>query len=95
MVNKSLASRVSQWASILMVCEKSVHMYHNGTAMVKYFPRYWPFFRVTTGHRWIPLAKASGAELWRFLWSAPEQTVDQTAETPVIRDAITLIMTSL
>ena len=36
-------------------------------------------FRVTghfsgefTGHRWIPLIKASDAELWWFLWSAPE-----------------------
>ena len=36
-------------------------------------------FRVTgplcgefTGHRWIPLTKASGAELWCFLWSAHE-----------------------
>ena len=36
-------------------------------------------FRVTghlcgefTGHRWIPCTKASDAELWRFLWSAPE-----------------------
>ena len=35
-------------------------------------------FRVTgplcgefTGHRWIPLTKASDAELWCFLWSAP------------------------
>ena len=35
-------------------------------------------FRVTvplcgefTGHRWIPLKKASDAELWCFLWSAP------------------------
>ena len=35
-------------------------------------------FRVTgplwgefTGHRWIPLTKASHAELWCFLWSAP------------------------
>ena len=25
-----------------------------------------------TGHRWIPLTKASDAELRRFLWSAPE-----------------------
>ena len=39
-------------------------------------------FRVTghlcgefTGHRWIPLTKASDAELWCFLGSAPEQTV--------------------
>ena len=36
-------------------------------------------FRVTghlcgefTGHRWIPLTKASDPELWCFLWSAPE-----------------------
>ena len=36
-------------------------------------------FRVTghlrgelTGHRWIPRTKASDAELWCFLWSAPE-----------------------
>ena len=25
-----------------------------------------------TGHRWIPLTKASDAELWCFLWSTPE-----------------------
>ena len=30
-----------------------------------------------------------------FLWSAPEQTVKQTTETPGIWDAIALIMTSL
>ena len=24
-----------------------------------------------TGHQWIPLTKASDAELWCFLWSAP------------------------
>ena len=29
-----------------------------------------------TGHRWIPLTKASDAQLWCFPWSAPEQTVD-------------------
>ena len=36
-------------------------------------------FRVTgplcgefTAHRWIPLTKASGTEIWCFLWSAPE-----------------------
>ena len=60
-----------------------------------------PFFRVTgplwkesTGDRWIPLTKASDAELWRLLWSAPEQTAEQIIETPVIWDAIVLIMTS-
>ena len=57
-------------------------------------------FRVTgplwgkfTCHRWIPLTKASDAELWGFLWSAPEQTIEQTIET--IWDAFSLIMTSL
>ena len=33
--------------------------------------------------------------LWYFLWSAPEQTVVQALETPVIWDAIALIMTLL
>ena len=43
----------------------------------------WKHFRATgplcgefTGHRWIPLTKVNGAELWSFLWSAPEQTVE-------------------
>ena len=27
----------------------------------------------STGHRWIPLTKASDAELWCFLWSVPEK----------------------
>ena len=29
-----------------------------------------------TGHRWIPLTKASDTELSCFLWSAPEQTIE-------------------
>ena len=29
---------------------------------------------VFAGHRWIPRTKASDAELWCFLWSAPEPT---------------------
>ena len=40
-------------------------------------------FRVTgplcgefTGHRWIPRTKASDAELWCFLWSAPKWTFE-------------------
>ena len=43
----------------------------------------------------FPSQKASDAELWCFLWSVPEQTVDQTIEMPVIWDTIALIMTSL
>ena len=34
-----------------------------------------------TGHRWIPLTKLSDAELWCFLWSAPEPTPKQTMGT--------------
>ena len=45
-----------------------------------------------TGDRWIPLTKASDAELYCFLWSASEQAVEQTIWTPVIWDAIALIM---
>ena len=54
-----------------------------------------PLWGEFTGHRWIPLTKASDAELWWFHWSVPEQTVKQTFETPVIWDVIALIMTSL
>ena len=59
-------------------------------------------FRVTgllcgefTGHQWIPRTKASDAELWYFLWSVPEPTLEQTMETLVIWDATVLLMTSL
>ena len=59
-------------------------------------------FRVTghlwgefTGHWWITLTKGSDAELWCYLWSATEQTVEQTIETQMIWDAITPIITSL
>ena len=51
-----------------------------------------PVWGESTGHRWIPLTKASDAELSCLLWSATEQTVEQTIETPVIWNAI---MTSL
>ena len=54
-----------------------------------------PLWGEFTDHRLIPFTKASDAELWCFLWSAPEQTVEQTFETPVIWDAIALIVTSL
>ena len=43
-----------------------------------------PLCREFTGYQWITLTKASDAELWCFLWSAPEQAVEQTMETPVI-----------
>ena len=54
-----------------------------------------PLWGESTGRRWIPLTNAIDAELWCFLWSASEQSVVHTIETPVIWDAITLSMTSL
>ena len=59
-------------------------------------------FRVTgplwgefISHRWIPLTKASDAELWYFLWSGTGQTVGSTNEAPVIWDTMAPIITSL
>ena len=58
-------------------------------------------FRVTghlcvefTGPRWIPHTKASDAELWCFLWSASELTVELTMVRLVIWDAMAPIMPS-
>ena len=54
-----------------------------------------PFLGECAAHRWIPFTKGSDIQLWCFLWSAPEQTVEQIIETPVIWDATTLIVTLL
>ena len=35
-----------------------------------------PLWEESTGHRWIPLTKASDAKLWCFLWYGPHQTVE-------------------
>ena len=43
-----------------------------------------PLWGESTGHRWIPLTKVSDADLLHFIWAAPEQTVAQTLETPMI-----------
>ena len=32
-----------------------------------------PLWGESTGHRWVPLTKASAAELWCFIWSTPEK----------------------
>ena len=54
-----------------------------------------PLWGESTSHRFIPLTKASDAGFDIFLWSAPEETDKESIGTPVIRDAIVLIMTSL
>ena len=45
---------------------------HDDVIKWKHFPRNWPFVRGIHRDRWIPHTKASDAELWCFLWSAPE-----------------------
>ena len=54
-----------------------------------------PSWGESTSDQWIPLTKASDAELWCFLWCAPEQTAEQTVQMSVIWDTIALIMMSL
>ena len=68
---------------------------HNDIINWKQFRASGPLRGESTGQRWIPLKNTSDAELSWFIWSAPEQTVEQTLDTPVICDAMELIMTSL
>ena len=48
-------------------CHVGIESNHDDVIKWKHFPRYWPFVREVTGHRWIPRTKASDAELWCFL----------------------------
>ena len=59
-----------------------------------HFPRYWSFMGGIHRSSVVPFIKASDAELWRFLWSAPEETDEPMIQMPVIWDAIALILTS-
>ena len=54
---------------------------HDDVIKWEHFPRYRPFLRESTGHRWIPHTKTNDTELWCFLWSAPGQTLEQTIQT--------------
>ena len=58
----------SPWVTISLQCsDLGPHQsFHDDVTQGKHFPRYWPF--VWGIHR----SKASDAELWCFLWSAPE-----------------------
>ena len=47
---------------------RSLHETSNGNIFRVTDPLCWEF----SGHRWIPRTKASDAELWYFLWCAPE-----------------------
>ena len=49
---------------------------HDDVIKWKHFQRYWLLCGEFTGHQWIPLTKASDAELWYCLWYPPEQTIE-------------------
>ena len=80
-------------ASLLLTEQSPRHMMTSSNGNI--FRDTGPLCGEFTGHRWIPLTKASDAELWCFLWSVPQQTVELTIARLVIWDAITPIMTSL
>ena len=72
-----------------------LYLRHNDVVKWKHYSRHWPFVRGIHRPPVVSLTRTSDAELWCFLWSVPEQTVEQAIETPVIWDVIALIMTSL
>ena len=74
-------------------CHK--YQLHDDVIKYKNFRVTGPLWGESSGDRWISLTKDSDAERWYFLESALEQTFEQTTETPVIWDVITIIMTSL
>ena len=67
-------------------------MAHDDIIKWKHFVVAGPLWGKYTGDRWIPLTKASDVDCWCFLCSAPEQTIEQTTETPVIWNPIALII---
>ena len=59
----------------------SLGYHHDDVIKSKCIPRYRPFVRGTTGHRWIPLTKAGDVELWCFVYllcSSPFITMQET-----------------
>ena len=45
-----------------------------------------PLWADSTRDQWIFLTNDRGVEFWCYLWSMPEQKVEQTVEMPVIWD---------
>ena len=96
--------RFVKWCSLCLVFETLIAI--NQTVLCILFFHddviKWKIFRVTgplcgefTGDRWIPLTKASDADLWCFLWSSPWINGWVNNRKPVIWDAIALTVTSL
>ena len=63
----NVSSCISKWHGT-----KQYWVVHDEVIKWKHFPRYCPFVRGIHRSRWIPHTKASDAERWCFLWSAPE-----------------------
>ena len=80
---------------IHMVCHPDGYYWGYFTGAISLYGVPGRLWGESTGHRWIPLTKASDADLLCILWFAPEQTVEQTIETLVNWVAIALIMMSL
>ena len=62
---------------------------------LKHFPRHWPFVREIHRSPVDSLHKGQWRRALMFFLYAHEQAIEQTIETPVIWDAIALVMTSL
>ena len=80
------SGRISQWFENLNINWVSFDTSTNLTVLLRdmmtssngnsFRVTAWLFVRESTGHRWIPLTKASDAGLWCFLWSASEKMVE-------------------
>ena len=77
----TLSSHVTKclWTLVYRRCDASSH--HDDVIKWKHCPLYWVFARGIHRPTVDSFTKASDAEFWCFLWSAPEETV-QWANTP-------------
>ena len=62
-----------KWRNFFSSLYRVTCLHHDDVIKWEHFPCCWPFWRGI--HRWPvdSLTKASDAELWCFLWSAPEK----------------------
>ena len=88
----NLLSKINHWRSMY---QSALWSSLDDVIKWRHFVQYWRFVRGIHRSPWLPTTKANDAELWCFLWSVSEQTVELTIETLVIWDAIAPIMTSL
>ena len=64
--------RYFTWQPFVIYSQIWTKVIHDDVIKWKHFPRYWPFVRGIHRSRGIHRTKASDAQLWWFLWSAPE-----------------------